>query len=282
MAAAKQLTEQPAYVMPREEDALFRVQAPMAYAPKSTLKRVFQHSMGDESVGIGMAFAYYYNFVLPTLSNLRPADTPVGILCAVCNNGHPMRNLNPSEQAQSLMCSACTAEAKKASVTCSNCSFHLCPQCSRTRTEQPLKLAGKPGMLVVVPYDVKTADFKPLLARFPTVCLKNAPGQETGLLHRPLPCSVLRADSQTGQCTGLFDVPTILGALWFHSEFAKDRGSDDGTRKRQEVMLFMNQLLTLVHSNPHTDQAVCIISAPSVPWSVAQLDAIQAILPQFL
>ncbi|CAF1186524.1 unnamed protein product [Didymodactylos carnosus] len=125
-------------------------------------------------------------------------------------------------------------------------------------------------LFVIVPRDLDGSDMKIFLKRIsslpnPAVMQgkpKERPGNDT---HRPMFVYFLECNTEKKECNGLFDIPTIISSCW-------DRHKNEQHHRRytvnvaDEIIIFQNQLISLINEHPITRGKVRILSFPSLPF----------------
>ncbi|CAF1517839.1 unnamed protein product [Rotaria sp. Silwood1] len=124
-------------------------------------------------------------------------------------------------------------------------------------------------LFIIVPRDLDGSDMKVFLKNLSSSSNasviqgkpKERPGNDT---HRPMFVYFIEWDPEKKECNGLFDIPTIISSCW-------DRHKNDKNDQHyivnvaDEIMIFQNQLLSLINEHPITSGKVRILSFPSLP-----------------
>ncbi|CAF2232019.1 unnamed protein product [Rotaria magnacalcarata] len=130
-------------------------------------------------------------------------------------------------------------------------------------------------LFVIVPRDLDGSDMKVFLKNVssspnPSVIQgkpKERPGNDT---HRPMFVYFLEWDPAKKECDGLFDIPTIISACWDRRKHGKN-DQHDTVNITDEIMIFQNQLLSLINEHPITYGKVRILSFPSLPFRFSDI-----------
>ncbi|CAF4709421.1 unnamed protein product, partial [Rotaria socialis] len=77
-------------------------------------------------------------------------------------------------------------------------------------------------------------------------------------------------DPAKKECNGLFDIPTIISACWDRRKHGKN-DQHDTINITDEIMIFQNQLLSLINEHPITYGKVRILSFPSLPFRFSDI-----------
>jgi len=126
-------------------------------------------------------------------------------------------------------------------------------------------------LLVIIPRELDSRDgIKETIIgankkkKINSVRVTDPPGSES---HRPMFLATLAASSDLKTVAGLFDIPTVISAIWDRKQNEKEVLVD----VRKEIRDFQNSLFKMVQGNPLTADTVRIISVPHVPSDWDQL-----------
>ncbi|CAF1596328.1 unnamed protein product [Rotaria sp. Silwood1] len=190
------------------------------------LERELQRA--KQSAGMGMALAYFYNFVVPTAANIRSID-----------EGHTPIDMEVTRGIFE--------------------QYHL----------------KNDKLFIIVPRDLDGSDMKVFLknlSSFPNPSVtqgkpKERPGNDT---HRPMFVYFLEWDPEKKECNGLFDIPTIISSCWDRHKNEK-KNSKHSMNIADEIIIFQNQLFSLINEHPITYGKVRILSFPPLPFDFSSI-----------